>query len=135
MNKLIMMGRLTKDPEVRVSQGGATVTRLTIAVDRKYTKNSDTTTDFINWIAFGKTGENIGKFLTKGRKILLTGRVENNNYTDKNGNKVYQDQHIVEEFDFCDSKSSGDSQQQNTAPDGSAWLNIPDELAEEMPFK
>ena len=105
MNKTIMAGRLTKDPEVRYTQGGLAVAKFSIAVDRKGAKKGDeVTADFFNCVAFGKTAEVIEKFLGKGRKVLLFGRFENNNYPDKNGNKVYSFQFVVDEMEFMDSK-------------------------------
>lgn len=135
MNKTIMAGRLTKDPEVRYTQGGLAVAKFGIAVDRKGAKKGDeVTADFFNCVAFGKTAEVIEKYLGKGRKVLLVGRFENNNYTDKNGNKVYSFQFVVDEMEFMDSKQQSQQQSNDQPADGSGWLNIPDGIQEELPF-
>lgn len=116
MNKVILLGNLARDPEVRYTTGEnqLAIARFSIAVNRRFqSRNSqnsgNTEVDFFNCVAFGKTGENIGKFFTKGRKIAITGRLQNNNWEDKNGQKRYDIEVVVEEFDFCDRKGDGDS--------------------------
>ena len=105
MNKVILSGRLTKDPEVRYSQGenATCVARYTLASDRKYSKADDKQTDFINCVAFGKSGEFAEKYLKKGIKILVTGRIQTGSY-EKDGKKVYTTDVVVEEHEFCESK-------------------------------
>lgn len=148
MNKAILMGRLTRDPEVRYSQSDSSmaIARFSLAVDRRYKKQGDeTTADFFNCTAFGKQGEFVEKYLKKGTKIVVTGRIQNDNYTNKDGQKVYSVQIIVEEIEFAESKASsqnnagnagndGDTQSQMGAPDADGFMNIPDGIGSELPF-
>lgn len=117
MNKIILMGRLTRDPEIRYSQGenSMAVGRFSIAVDRKYQRDEDIKTDFFNCITFGKLAEFVEKYLKKGIKIVVTGRIQNNNYTNKNGEKVYSIQIIADEIEFAESKAAS---QRNNADNG-----------------
>lgn len=141
MNKVILMGRLTRDPEIRYSQGDGSmaIARFSLAVDRRFKRDGEATADFFNCTAFGKQGEFVEKYLKQGSKILVTGRIENNNYTDKNGNKVYSVQIMIEELEFAESKAaSGQSNQARegegpviTGSDG--FMSIPAGF-EELPF-
>ena len=138
MNKVIEIGRLTKDPEIRYSQGENTtcVARYTLAVDRKFKQEGQPTADFINCIAFGKLGEFAEKYLRKGIKIAVTGRIQTGSYTNKDGQKVYTTDVVVEEQEFCESKSSNQSQQ-NERPHQSSddFMSIPDGLDDTgLPF-
>lgn len=145
MNKVFLMGRLTRDPEVRYSQGDSqmAIARFSLAVDRRYKKQGDeVTADFFNCTAFGKQGEFVEKYLKKGTKIVVTGRIQNDNYTNKDGQKVYSVQIMVEEIEFAESKASAGQSEQadnNTppvmgepGPDG--FMNIPDGIGNELPF-
>lgn len=145
MNKAILMGRLTRDPEVRYSQSDSSmaIARFSLAVDRRYKKQGDeTTADFFNCTAFGKQGEFVEKYLKKGTKIVVTGRIQNDNYTNKDGQKVYSVQIMVEEIEFAESKASaqsnegsdGGAQPQMGAPDADGFMNIPDGIGSELPF-
>lgn len=116
MNKLIMMGRLTKDPETRAA-GQTTVSNFNLAVDRKYKKDGEPATDFFDCTAFGKTAEFVEKYLRKGTKIILDGRLQNDNYTDKNGNKVYRTRIYVDSLEFAESKKEPENNNP-PAPDG-----------------
>lgn len=119
-----MCGRLTKDPEVRYSNEKA-VAKFAIAVDRKFKKDE---TDFFNCTAFGKQAEFIEKYLSKGTKILLCGRVENNNYTNKDGEKVYSFGIMVDEIEFAESK-------RNDAPKkDDDFIDVPENIADSLPF-
>ena len=91
MNKVILMGRLTRDPEIRYSQGNdqMAIARYTLAVDRRFNRNGDQTADFINCVAFGRSAEFAEKYLKQGTKIVATGRIQTGSYTNKDGNKVY----------------------------------------------
>ncbi|MBP5198327.1 MAG: single-stranded DNA-binding protein [Lachnospiraceae bacterium] len=150
MNKVILMGRLTRDPEVRYSQGGESslaIARYSLAVDRRQSRNNggdEQTADFINCVAFGRTAEFAEKYLHKGTKIAVTGRIQTGSYTNKDGQRVYTTEVVVEEHEFCESRNassnssgndgfSGGSQQ---APMGAAdgFMNIPDGIDEELPF-
>jgi len=143
MNKVILMGRLTRDPEVRYSNGAngqTAVARFSLAVDRRRAANSNEgqTADFINCVAFGKTGEFAEKYLKKGTKIALTGRIQTGSYTNKEGQKVYTTDIIAEEVEFAESKGSGDSnnyQAGNKAQsDDDGFMQIPDGIDEDLPF-
>lgn len=135
MNKVILMGRLTRDPEIRYPQDpeAAAVGRFSLAVDRRFKKDE---TDFFNCVCFGRQAEFVEKYLKKGIKMLITGRVENNNYTDRDGHKVYAVQIMVEEMEFAESKAAGQSNNEPTpAPRvGDGFMNIPDGIEEELPF-
>ena len=137
MNKVIEIGRLTKDPEIRYSQGANTtcIARYTLAVDRKFKQEGQPTADFINCIAFGKLGEFAEKYLHKGVKIAVTGRIQTGSYTNKDGQKVYTTDVVVEEQEFCESKSSNQSQG-NDRPQTSSddFMNIPDGVEDGLPF-
>ena len=138
MNKVILMGRLTRDPEVRYSQGeqATAIARYTVAVDRRFRRDGDSqTADFIGCVAFGRQAEFAEKYLRKGTKIALTGRIQTGSYTNRDGQKIYTTDVVVEEQEFAESKASGQTAQQNPAPvseDG--FMEIPDGLEEELPF-
>ena len=145
MNKVILMGRLTRDPEVRYSQGenATAVARYTLAVDRRFNRNNDEqTADFINCVAFGKSGEFAEKYLHKGTKIAITGRIQTGSYTNKDGVKVYTTDVVVEDQEFAESKNSAGSGDSGFAPAGrpapaaagDGFMNIPDGIDEELPF-
>lgn len=141
MNKVILIGRLTRDPEIRYSQGekSTAVAKYSLAVPRKFKRDGEQDCDFINCVAFGKLGEFVEKYLTKGIKIAVTGRIKTGSYTNKDGNKVYTTDVIVEEQEFAESKSSqgddgGYQQRPTPMPDGDGFMNIPDGIDEELPF-
>lgn len=141
MNKVILMGRLTRDPDVRYSNGanGSTaVAKYTLAVDRKFKQDGQPTADFINCVAFGKLGEFAEKYLHQGTKIAITGRIQTGSYTNKDGQKVYTTDVVVEEQEFCESKSSNQQSQNNDRPQASnddGFMSIPDNLGDEgLPF-
>ena len=136
MNKVILMGRLTRDPDVRYSQtdSNMAIARFSLAVDRRFKKQGDTVTaDFFNCTAFGKQGEFVEKYLKQGTKIVVIGRIQNDNYTNKEGQKVYSIQIMVEEIEFAESKAAGQSQQNDSMP-GDGFMNIPDGIENELPF-
>lgn len=139
MNKVILLGRLTRDPEVRYSQGEnpMAIARYTLAVDRRQAKSGngdEQTADFISCVAFGKGGEFAEKYLRKGVKIAVTGRIQTGSYTNKDGVKIYTTEVVVEESEFAESKNSsnGNTSAGNSAGDG--FMNIPDGIDEELPF-
>ena len=138
MNKVIEIGRLTKDPDIRYSQGANTtcVARYTLAVDRKFKQEGQPNADFINCIAFGKLGEFAEKYLHKGVKIAIVGRIQTGSYKNKDGNTVYTTDVVVEEQEFCESKSSNQPQG-NDRPQASSdvFMSIPDNLEDDgLPF-
>ena len=151
MNKVILMGRLTRDPEVRYSQGesATAIARYTLAVDRRFNRNNDeNSADFIGCVAFGRSAEFAEKYLRKGTKVVVTGRIQTGSYTNKDGVKVYTTDVVVEDQEFAESKNSAASNDggyngggYNSAParpqpaaatDG--FMNIPDGIDEELPF-
>lgn len=142
MNKVILIGRLTRDPEVRYTNGDnpMAVARFSLAVDRRGKKNNEEqTADFINCVSFGKTAEFAEKYFRKGTKICVVGRIQTGSYTNKDNVKVYTTDVVVEEQEFAESKGSGsgDTQsgnqnQPNVTSDG--FMNIPDGINEELPF-
>ncbi|MCM1100419.1 MAG: single-stranded DNA-binding protein [Clostridium sp.] len=154
MNKVILMGRLTRDPEVRYSQGASqtAVARFSIAVDRRFKREGEPDADFFNCTAFGKQAEFIERYLHKGTKIVLSGRVQNDNYTNKDGQMVYSVRVMVDEVEFAESKNAssrneggfndgygnGGGFNSNAAPAasgaGDGFMNIPDGIDEELPF-
>ena len=141
MNKTILMGRLTRDPEVRYSQGDNTsaVARFSLAVDRRFKKDGEQTADFINCVAFGKTAEFIEKYGHKGTKFVVEGRIQTGSYTNKDGQKVYTTDVVVEQVEFAESKnSSGEGvateTSNNSVSTDTSFMNIPDGIDEELPF-
>lgn len=137
MNKVIEIGRLVKDPDIRYSQGANTtcVARYTLAVDRKFKQEGQPNADFINCIAFGKLGEFAQKYLHKGVKIAVTGRIQTGSYKNKDGNTVYTTDVVVEEQEFCESKSQSNSQPQPTPSNDNLFMSIPDNLDDSsLPF-
>ena len=137
MNKVIEIGRLTKDPEIRYSQGENTtcVARYTLAVDRKFKQEGQPNADFINCIAFGKLGDFAEKYLHKGVKIAVVGRIQTGSYKNKDGNTVYTTDVVVEEQEFCESKSQSNSQPQPAQSNNNSWMPIPDNLDDSsLPF-
>ena len=137
MNKIILMGRLTRDPEVRYSDDNKAVGRFVLAVDRKFKKDGGPTADFFNCTAFGKTAEFVEKYLRKGTKILLTGSIQNDNYTNGHGEQVYAMQVIVDEMEFAESKNagSGTNEPTQTQTTSGGFMNLPDGIDDEMPFR
>lgn len=140
MNKVNLIGRIVRDPEVRYSQGATSmaVAKYTLAVDRRFKKDGEPTADFINCIAFGKLGEFAEKYLKKGVKIAVSGRIQTGSYTNKDGNKVYTTDVIVEEQEFCESKSGSENTQSKPQPAPSnsdnPWLDVPQGADEDLPF-
>ena len=138
MNKVILMGNLTRDPEIRYSQGenSLAIARFSLAINRRFAKQGDTEVDYFNCTAFGKQAEFIEKYFRKGSRMLVSGRVQNDNYTNKNGEKVYSVQIIAEEIEFAERKGSG--QTSGGAPEPSEapndFMNIPDGVEEGLPF-
>lgn len=143
MNKVILLGNLTRDPEIRYSQGEKqmAVARFSLAVNRRFAKDGETSADFLNCTAFGKTAEFVEKYFRQGSRMSLVGRIENNNYTNKNGEKVYSVQIMVEEVEFAERKSAqsnNQTQNQNqpaqTNGSDDDFMNIPDGIEDGLPF-
>ena len=144
MNKVILMGRLTRDPEVRYSTGenATAIARFSIAVDRRFRRGGDNAeADFFNCTAFGRQGEFVEKYLKKGTKILLSGRIQNDNYTNRDGQKVQAVQIIAEEIEFAESKNASaggyarsEAPERASAPANDGFMNLPESGDEELPF-
>ena len=155
MNKVILMGRLTRDPEVRYSAGdnSMAIARYTLAVDRRFRRDGDSgsSADFIGCVAFGRSAEFAEKYLRQGTKIVMTGRIQTGSYTNRDGQKVYTTDVAVEDQEFAESKSAsseGSSMMRQapspshaapmpspaSASSGDGFMNIPDGIDEELPF-
>lgn len=140
MNKVILMGRLTADPEVNYSSGenATTFARYTLAVDRRFKREGDTTADFIRCVAFGKSAEFAQKYLHKGIKIAIEGRIQTGSYNNKDGQKVFTTDVVVENQEFAESKNAsggGTTTTQNSnASVDDGFMNIPEGLDDELPF-
>lgn len=135
MNKVILLGRLTRDPEV--SYGGESHTayaRYAIAVNRRYHRDSEPAADFFNCVSFGKAAEFVEKYLRKGTKILLEGELRNNNYTNQAGETVYNIQIVTSNIEFAESKKAAQGNQMSGTADADGFSTIPDDLDEELPF-
>lgn len=142
MNKVILMGRLTRDPEVRYGAGenSTAVARYTIAVDRRFKRDGEQSADFIGCVAFGRNAEFAEKYLRQGTKIVLTGRIQTGSYTNRDGQKVYTTDIVVEEQEFAENKAAGNGGQNNysrpsaATSDTDGFMNIPDGIDDELPF-
>ena len=148
MNKVILMGRLTRDPEVRYSAGenALAIARYTLAVDRRFRRDGEASADFISCVSFGRTAEFAEKYFRQGLKIAVTGRIQTGSYTNREGQKVYTTEVVVEDQEFAESKnaSSGGSMDggfrpaERPAPSsaiGDGFMNIPDGVEDEgLPF-
>ena len=146
MNKVILMGRLTRDPEIRYSQGNdqMAIARYTLAVDRRFNRNGDQTADFINCVAFGCSAEFAEKYLKQGTKIVATERIQTGSYTNKDGNKVYTTDVVIEDQEFAESKGSPSSDGGSYQPAGrpspanasaEGFMSIPEGIEDDLPFK
>ena len=138
MNKVIIIGRLVADPEIRYTQGNEpiAIARYRLAVDRRFKKEGEQSADFIPCIAFSKLAEFAKNYLKKGTKIAVVGRIQTGNYTNKEGQKVYTTDIVVEECEFAESKAASGTAQTNpqTAPDDE-FVPIPDNITDSLPFK
>ena len=147
MNKVVLIGRLTRDPDVRYTAGdnSTAVARYTLAVDRRFRREGDASADFVPCVAFGRAAEFVEKYFRQGIKIAVVGRIQTGSYTNKDGQKVYTTDVVIEEQEFAESKSaSGNTAPANTAPstspygnmptDQDGFMNIPDGIDEELPF-
>ena len=142
MNKVILMGRLTRDPEVRYGAGenSTAVARYTIAVDRRFKRNGEQNADFIGCVASGRNAEFAEKYLRQGTKIVLTGRIQTGSYTNRDGQKVYTTDIVVEEQEFAENKAAGNGGQNNyskpsaATSDTDGFMTIPDGIDDELPF-
>ena len=144
MNKVILMGRLTRDPEMRNSNGesNTAIARYTLAVDRRYKREGEAGADFISCEAFGRSAEFAEKYFHQGLKVVVTGRLQQGSYTNRDGNKVYTTDEVVEDQEFAESKAASQANGNNYTParpepsaaSGDGFMNIPDGIDEELPF-
>ena len=142
MNVAIILGRLTRDPVIKASQSGMTIARFTLAVNRLNKTGQNPEADFINCVAFGKTADAIGNYVYKGQRLLVEGRIQTGSYTNRDGNKVYTTDVVVEDQEFAESKAASQANGNNYTParpepsaaSGDGFMNIPDGIDEELPF-
>lgn len=142
MNKVILVGRLTKNPEIRYTQGDnpMAIARYTLAVDRRFKRDGEPTADFINCVAFGKPAEFAEKYFRKGLRIAISGRITTGSFTNKDGVKVYTTEVTVEDQEFAESKAeqaqnSGNATISSATTSGDGFMNIPDNVDDsELPF-
>lgn len=150
MNKVILMGRLTRDPDVKYTAGDnpMAIARYTLAVDRRFKRDGEATADFISCIAFGRAAEFAEKYFRQGIRIVVSGRIQTGSYTNRDGNKVYTTDVVVEEQEFAENKNSAagnsnaqsntaagqQSENQGVSIDADGFMNIPDGIDEELPF-
>lgn len=149
MNKVILIGRLARDPDVRYTQGEEQkcMARYTLAVDRPVRRKNGKDADFITCIAFGKAGEFAEKYMSKGMKIAVIGHIQTGSYTNRDGQKIYTTDVVIESQEFCESKEANDrargsdrSGQEDTGTydqaraDSDGFINIPDQIDEDLPF-
>lgn len=134
MNKVILMGRLTKDPDMR-GEGTNLVARYSLAVDRRFKDNDGNyQIDFINIVVFGKGAEFAEKYLKKGTKVVVTGRIQTGSYTNKEGAKIYTTDVIAEDQEFAESKSSGTQQENETVSKDDDFMDLTPEQKDDLPF-
>lgn len=138
MNKVVLMGRLTKAPDVRysASDNPIAIARYTLAVNRRFGKDGEQSADFINCVVFGKAGEFAEKYFTQGLRVTVAGRIQTGSYTNKEGAKVYTTEVVVEEQEFADSKNTKTAAESQEVPEsiGDGFVNVPDGLEVELPF-
>ena len=143
MNAAIILGRLTRDPVIKATQGGMTIARFTLAVNRLNKKGQNPEADFINCVAFGRTAEFMERFGRKGTKFVAEGRIQTGSYTNKDGQRVYTTDVVVESVEFAESKSAASGSDGGFTPAdrpspsqaaGDGFMNIPDGIDEELPF-
>lgn len=143
MNRVVLLGRLTRDPEVRYTQGANTlaIARYTLAVDRRFTKEGEPTADFIPCVVFGKSAEFAEKYFRQGMRVAISGRIQTGSYTNNEGKKVYTTEVVVEEQEFAESKAASNSEPQENKVEqippkqtAQEWLNIPEGLEDSLPF-
>lgn len=143
MNSVNLTGRFTRDPDVRYTDGGSTIARFALAVDRRFKTENGPQADFVNCVAFGKTAEFIEKWFRKGMKMELSGRIQTGSYTNQEGQKIYTTDVVAEQVGFAESRSSSQGSESNGpsdnergfgSPDTDGFMNIPDGIDEELPF-
>lgn len=136
MNKAILVGRLTRDPEVRYSQdeNATAVARYTVAVDRRFKRDGEPTADFIRCLVFGRSAEFAEQYFRQGMRVSISGRIQTGSYTNKDGVKVYTTEVIVEEQEFAESRTEQEGNKAQGADEGDGFMNIQDDIDNELPF-
>ena len=134
MNMVVLMGRLTKDPEVRASQSGTMVGRYALAVDRRFKRDGEPEADFINCVAFGKGAEFAEKYLHKGQRVAVSGRIQTGSYTNKDGVKVYTTDVIVDNQEFGESKKAESKTEAKEEQKEEDFMDVPEGMDELLPF-
>lgn len=142
MNNVSLTGRLTRDPDIRYTDGGSSIARFTLAVNRRYKTENGPTADFVSCVAFGKSAEFTEKWFSKGMKMELTGRIQTGSYTNQEGNKVYTTDVVAEQIGFGESKNAtqgpvggGRQEPDGFGPaDADGFMNVPEGIDEELPF-
>ena len=138
MNKVILMGRLVRDPDIHWTQGqdARCIARYTLAVDRriKQTSENQQTADFVSMVSFGRTAEFIEKYVKKGTKIVTSGRIQTGSYTNRDGQKVYTTDVVGEEVEFAESKKAAGDTAKQPETDDDGFMNVTDEIDDELPF-
>lgn len=138
MNNVSLVGRLTREPDIRYTDSGLSIARINVAVDRRFKKEGEPTADFPNCVAFGKTAEFIERYFHKGQRIGLTGRIQTGSYTNNDGDKVYTTDIIAENVEFVESKGSGNQSYTNepnpSAVDEEGFVDVSNDDLEELPF-
>ena len=134
MNSVQLIGRLTRDPEVRYTDGGVSIARFSLAVERRFKQENGADADFINIVSFGKTAEFIEKYFHKGMKVALNGRIQTGSYMDKDGKKVYTTDIVAENVEFCESKGTSANNETSAQAQDGDFINVPDGIDEDLPF-
>lgn len=144
MNLVTLMGRLVRDVDVRYTQGenSTCIARYTLAVDRRFKKQGEQSADFISCVAFGKNGEFAEKYLSKGIKIAITGHIQTGSYTNKDGNKVYTTDVVVDNQEFAESKATSEANASGARTENpsagqhsdESFMDVPADIDEEVPF-
>lgn len=143
MNSVNLTGRFTRDPDVRYTDGGTSISRFTLAVDRRFKTEGGPSADFVSCVAFGKTAEFIEKWFSKGMKAELIGRIQTGSYTNQDGKKIYTTDVVAEQVGFGESKNASQSKGEGQGNGGfggfgpadeDGFMNIPDDIDEELPF-
>ena len=137
MNKIILIGRLTRDPEIRYStnDNNTAIARYTLAVNRPFRKNGEQQADFLPCIALGKTAEFAEKYLAKGMRVAVEGRIQTGSYTNQEGQKIYTTDVVVERQEFLEKRADNGQQSPDNANNyDDRYMDIPNGIDEELPF-
>lgn len=134
MNKVMLIGRLTRDVEVNYSANSTAVARYTLAINRPYKREGDQEADFLRCVAFGKTAELAERYLAKGMRVAIDGRIQTGSYTNRDGQKVYTTDIIVERQEFLEKRADNSPSAPDAPYDSDSFMDIPDGIDEELPF-